>query len=201
MKLILYIILTFIIFSCAPIRYISIPIKHTPSLGLLNKNRILIAQDSKFKIEHYYSDKCIEGLISDLKTNSLLNVIETIYFNQKVDSVVLLDLKMKYNLDGLLLLTDIDESVYNGIIEGFSAACVGCPKNYYYDFTITLNSKWEYFDFITGKTYGYSVENYEEYKWHYDLRKIEDYHNLELGIKEQMNFKNGQLSSKKLIEQ
>lgn len=187
------------LFSCTQVRYLSKPIYQFPCIGMENDKRILIAKDNSIKTKKIESDKCFDGMISNIEGYKPLKIVEIIDFDKKVDSIILLQLKDKYDIAGLLLLTDIYEQPFNKLKEEFSQACVGCPTNYSLEYENHVTSIWEYFDFITGKTFGYTIENNKTGKWKYNLNNPEDINNIILQIKEQMLFENGQICINKLI--
>ena len=199
MKIFYHILIVLCLISCTQVRYINKPINAYPCIGLNNGNKILVAKDEKLKAKNLDSDKCIDGLAASISGYKTLKIIERIDFNQKVDSTILNELKLKYNVDGLLLLIKMYEAPSYEIIEGRSLACIKCPKNYFFKFHIIINTSWEYFDFNSGKTYDYFIENEKEESWSYDIHEAPNYNSNMLKVKEELLFNNGQISSKKLI--
>ena len=191
-------------FSCTPVRYISKPIKQSPCIDSDNSTKkIVIAKAKKVKITNCNSELCFDGLLTDMIENTPIEIIKIVDFNNKVDSVILMELKSRYNIDGLLLLININvcETRIDEVIEGFSHPCVGCKKNIYVniDFEISIISEWEYFDFNTGVTYGLYVDNYREVELRYRLERIEFFYKDAFLIKDELLFENGLLSSKKIM--
>ena len=185
--------------SCTPIHYLRKPLNLNPCIGA--SKRIIVAKDRMVctRIKLNDADICIDGLVSTLGEISAIEIIEKIEFNQQVDSTLLLELKSKYNLDGILLLTYIDDFFSERKLQGPSSYCLDCPKNYYLKYEMSVNTYWEYFDFTTGDTYRYNVENGTEGSIGLQNKAaIEDFYNNKLKAQQQVFFKNGIISSQKL---
>lgn len=183
--------------SCKPIRYLNKPIYEYPGINLkdVNEKSIIVATDqSLLRTE---SDECINGFITSAGNYKSLQIKKIIDFDSRVDSIKLKQLRDDYQIVGLLLLTNINEQPLTKIKNVFSQACVGCPTIYSIEYEIIVTTTWEYFDFKTGKTYEYTVENSQKGKS--SFRKHEDIVSILSPIKDLLLIENGKICVTKLI--
>ncbi len=185
-----------LLFSCIPIRYLQKPISDYPNIEL--NSRIIIAKDKVLNTKSLETDMCFEGLVSNIGKGSI-RIIDRINFHEKVDYVILNEIKSRYNVDGLLLLTNIYNSSNEDIIGTWSLACVGCPINYKVDLFTEVTTYWEYYDFVSGNTYAFMVSIDKDEKTTYQDKNIEAYNNYKLKVLEDLLYANGRISSDKLI--
>jgi len=173
MRTFLVILLSFIGISCKTNYYLSNPIKSIPNIGLqanLKSNGILIASDANLHTDTAYFEKCLQSLRMYFETRSEIKIKDEILFRKSPNIAVLTELKTKYNVDGLLLLTDLN--VYKSCFEVPSGKFVytdnRMPEPYlqitkesvdWTNLDVGITSDWEYYDFITGKSYRFSIKN------------------------------------------
>lgn len=193
----LFILTSALLFSCTPIHYLSKPIYEYPGINLGNENEksIIVAKDCSILKTEF--NNCIDGFIPFANNYKSLQIAEIIDFDSKVDSLVLYQLRDEYNIDGLLLLTKINEEPLTKIMKEYSQACLDCPSNYSLDYELIITTTWEYFDFKTGKTFKYSVENSRKGKFFFS--KHEDIGSLLSPIKDQLLIENGKICVTKLV--
>jgi len=190
MKILTCALLIFL-FSCTPIHYLRKPLDLNPCIGA--SKRIIIAKDRMVctKFNNKNANICIDALVSTLAKISAIEVSERVDFNQKVDTTSLLELKAEYNLDGLLLLTQItDFFVEKPIVSRLY--CVECPAGHLLSYKLRISTCWEYFDFTTGDTYKYKVEIGTEGKRNSQNDEVI------ADLYQQLLFKNGLFSAQKL---
>ncbi len=175
--------------SCTPIHYLRKPLNLNPCIGA--SKRIIIAKDRMgcAKFNDKIINWCIDGLVSTLTNNSAIEIIEIIDFNEQVDSTSLMELKSKYNVDGVLLLAHLN--VYFSDKHIIKHPCVDCGSNHYRKYDFLINTHWEYFDFATGNTYRYHAENGTSGP----SEGLSDVFN---DLYQQLMFTNGLISSQKL---
>lgn len=173
MRTFLIILLSIIGISCKTNYYLSDPIKSIPNLGLqtnLKSNGILIASDANLHADTAYFEKCLQSLRMHVETKSEIKILDEILFHKSPNIAVLTELKTKYNVDGLLLLTDLN--VHKSCFEVPSGKFVysdnRMPEPYlritkesvnWTNLDVGITSDWEYYDFITGKSYRFSIKN------------------------------------------
>lgn len=173
MRTFLIILLSIIGISCKTNYYLSDPIKSIPNIGLqtnLKSNGILIASDANLRADTVYFEKCLQSLRMFLETRSEIKIKDEILFHKSPNIVVLIELKTKYNVDGLLLLTDLN--VFKSCFEVPSGKFVytdnRMPEPYlqitktnitWTNVDVKITSHWEYYDFVTGNSYRFSIKN------------------------------------------
>lgn len=171
--LLLIILLLIIGISCKTNYYLDAPIKSIPNIGLqtnLKSNGILIACDANLETDTAYFEKCLQSLRMYVETKSEIKIMDEILFRKSPNIAVLTELKTKYNVDGLLLLTDLN--VYKSCLEVPSGKFVysdnRMPEPYlqitkesvnWTNLDVGITSDWEYYDFTTGKSYRFSIKN------------------------------------------
>ena len=97
--------------SCKTNHYLSAPIKSIPNIGLQNNlksNNILIASDSNLKVDTASFENCLKGLRLNVEAKSEIKIIDEIFFIKPLNTNIMNELKAKYNVDGLLLLTNLN---------------------------------------------------------------------------------------------
>jgi hypothetical protein len=173
MRTFLIILLSIIGISCKTNYYLSDPIKSIPNIGLqtnLKSNGILIASDANLHADTAYFEKCLQSLRMYVETKSDIKIKDEILFHKSPNIAVLTELKTKYNVDGLLLLTDLNVS--KSCLEVPSGKFVyldnRMPEPYlqitkesvtWTNLNLGITSHWEYYDFTTGKSYRFSIKN------------------------------------------
>lgn len=173
MRTFLIILLSIIGISCKTNYYLSDPIKSIPNIGLqtnLKSNGILIASDANLHTDTAYLEKCLQSLRMYIETKSEIKILDEILFRKSPNIAVLTELKTKYNVDGLLLLTDLNVS--KSCLEVPSGKFVyldnRMPEPYlqitkesvtWTNLDLGIISHWEYYDFTTGKSYRFSIKN------------------------------------------
>jgi len=173
MRIFLIILITVVCFSCKTTHYLSDPIKSIPTIGLqtnLKSNGILIASDSNLKTDTAFFESCLEGLRLNVEAKSDIKIIDEIYFLKCPNAAILTELKTKYNIDGLLLLTklNVQKKCFDVPSGTFEYMDNRMPEPYlqitktnilWTNMDIKITSHWEYYDFVTGKSYMFSVKN------------------------------------------
>lgn len=173
MRTFLIILLSVIGFSCKTYHYLSVPIKSIPNIGLqtnLKSNGILIASDCNLKTDTAYFETCLKGLRLNVEAKSEIKIIDELFFLKCPNTVILRELKAKYTVDGLLLLTKLNiQKKFFDVPSGKFAytdnfmpepwlqiTWISIPWTNVY---VKITSQWEYHDFTTGKSYMFRVKN------------------------------------------
>lgn len=180
MRVLVFLLVLITVFSCQTIHYLSDPIKGYPNTGLLtnpNSNGILVATNYNLMIDTTYLENCMEGFRLNIGAKSELKIIDEIYFNKCPDAAILMELKEKYKVDGLLLMTklrvrkqsyEVPSKRLYLVHESHSFARRSDendehPPHYttvpWTNLYVEILSKWEYHDFTTEKSYEFSVKN------------------------------------------
>ncbi len=189
--------------SCTTVRYVNKPELKNPNIGSdRNTKRIIIALDAK-QVKDYHTDKCIESIISYIDKSTSIQIIDKIKFTQEVDTAVLQEVICDYNVDGLLLLTDlyIGETILDKVTNSFHTCYKNNKGTRYLDVHLWFNihTTWEYFDFNNKNTYKFYANNEQSTKIRY---KLDQDKNIERDIilqKSKVLIENGLLCSTKLI--
>ena len=212
MRATLFILVSVIAFSCKTNHYLSDPIKGYPPIGLQNNSNskhILLAGDYNLMVDANYLENCLEGLSLNVKLNPELKIIDEITFNKRLNTAVLMELKTDYKADGLLLLTKLK----------VQKECYGAPNNSgtYYDnrmpepdlqicrrkipwtnLYVKIISQWEYYDFTTGKSYKFSVENEKVYELNEYVADIDSYLEENDQLFDPLLYQNGKITANNL---
>ncbi|MDP3433327.1 MAG: hypothetical protein Q8T04_10225 [Bacteroidota bacterium] len=174
MRTILFIFVSFIAFSCKTNYYLSEPLNGYPNIDL--QTNLLVASNFNLKTDTAYFEDCLEGLILNVEAKSDVRIIDEIFFVKRPNTAILMDLKVKYNVDGLLLLTklrvqkrsyDVASNTFKYIDNNLPAPFTVIHKlnipwtNLY----VRIISEWEYHDFTTGKSFKFSVANDKVYEF------------------------------------
>ncbi len=106
----------------------------------------------------------------NIELKSEIKIIDEIFFLKCPNTTILNELKAKYNVDGLLLLTklNVQEKSYDVASKELFLMPGYHDKeehpSYYSTIRLTnlhvkITSHWEYHDFTTGKSYMFSIKN------------------------------------------
>ena len=212
MRTINLLLLILIGISCQTNYYLSAPINRVPNIGLqpgLKSNGMLIASDANLQIDTAYFEKCLHSVGLYLETESGIKIKDEIWFHKSPDIAVLNELKTKYQVDGLLLLINLDVQknsfdVPSGKFE-YSARgsepylkSTGRSINWT-NVNVGVISHWEYYDFTTGKSYrfrnstGYVLELEEQ------VPDLEAYIAMDVEFLDPFFYQNGSVTAAKLI--
>jgi hypothetical protein len=213
MRVILFLFVSVIAFSCKTNHYLSDPIKGYPPIGLQNNSdtmRIILAGDYNLMVDSNYLENCLEGLSLNVKLTPERKIIDQITFNKRPDASVLMELKSDYKADGLLLLTKLR----------VQKECYGVPNNAgtYYDnrmpepdlqicrrtipwsnLFVKIISWWEYHDFTTGKSYKFRVENEKVYELNEYVADTDSYLEKNNQLFDPVLYQNGKIAANNLV--
>jgi len=170
MKVFLILLALFMVFSCKTNHYLSEPINGCPNLGLqanLNLKGILVASNYNLTADTAYFEDCLEGLSLNVQAKSKLKLMDEIYFEKCPNTAILTELKEKYKVDGLLVLTKLRVQKKGYDVESKKLYYIQrfWEEPGYYgtiawtNLYIKIISQWEYHDFITGQSYQFSTAN------------------------------------------
>ena len=171
--------LSVICFSCTTIHYLSAPIIGIPNIGLqtnLKSNGILVASNFNLRTDTAYFEECLDGLRLIVEAKSEIEIADEIFFVKCPDTAILMELKAKYNVDGLLLLTklrvqkkcfDVPIDDQRSLFVVFNNEEISDEVRWptYNDskpltsLNVKIISQWEYHDFTTGKSYMFGIQN------------------------------------------
>jgi len=212
MKTILFLIIILLALSCQTNRYAGDAIKGSPILTALtntNSNGILIAKTNNGTIDPIYEENCLKGLKLNIELHTKLEIADDIILNVYPNPTILKELKTKYQVNGLLLLTKlkIQKKAYDVQIQKshlFPASHDKVNHPAYWG-TVTIpwtnlyaqvTSKWRYFDLNSGRQYDFEVKNkkvfeFEEY--------VSNTDSLNPNILDPLFYQNGKMMVEKLI--
>ena len=213
MRAILFILVSVIAFSCNTNHYLSDPIKGYPTIGLQNNSdskKILLAGDYNLMVDANYLENCMEGLSLNVKLNPELKIIDQITFNKRLDTAVLMELKTDYKADGLLLMTKLrvhkegyDVPSKKLYLLGGGHTNIDHPTYYgtipWTNLFVKIISRWEYYDFTTGKSYEFSVENEKVYELNEYVTDIDFYLEENNQLFDPVLYQNGKIAANKLV--
>ena len=193
-------IIILIFSSCSQINHLNKTIYNYPDFGSNDQiQRIIIGKDFNISDKNIETDICINSFILSFNELSKIKIVDTLYFNKDIDSSILDELKQKYNVDGILVLTDLYDSKSINRREGIASLCGDCPPPVpYYTYEIAIKTNWKYFDFKSSKKYSFNIENStNEQRLKNNEYSLDE--NTEFLIKEQLLFENGKICSNKLL--
>lgn len=209
MKAFVLLLVSIIAFSCQTNHYLSEPIKGYPNIGLqsnLNSKGILVATNYNLSIDTSSFENCLEGLKLNVELQSKLKVIDEILFNKCPDTAILMELKAKYNVDGLLLLTKLRMQkkwyevpsrrlyffpAFHDIVDHPSYYSTKPWTNLY----VKIISQWEYHDFTTGKSFEYRVENDKVYEFDHHVADIDLFLEENYKLFDPLLYQNGKIAA------
>lgn len=213
MKTISFLIIIVLALSCKTNHYAGEVIKGSLILATLtnkNSNGILISKKSNGTIDPIYEDNCLKGLKLNIELHSNLEIADNIVLNVYPDATILNELKDKYEVNGLLMLTKlkIQKKAYNipskKLYQIYPHRGMFKQPPYWGTIPWTnlyaqITSKWKYFDLNSGKQYDFEVKNkkvfeFEEYISNTDSLLV---HNAD--ILDPLFYQNGKMMAEKLI--
>lgn len=173
MRIFLIMLLLVIGASCKTNHYLSAPIKNIPNIVLQNNlksNGILIASGSSLKVDTASFENCLKGLRLNVETKSEIKIIDEVFFIKPPNTNIMNELKAKYNVDGLLLLTklNVQKKGFDVPSGNYKYIDNRMPEPHFQrtkinilwtNVDVKITSHWEYHDFETGKSYLFSVKN------------------------------------------
>lgn len=215
MRTFLIILLSIIGISCKTNYYFSDPIKSIPNIGLqtnLKSNGILIASDANLHTDTTYFEKCLQSLRMYVETKSEIKIMDEILFRKSPNIAVLTELKTTYNVDGLLLLTDLN--IYKSCFEVPSGKFVyldnKMPEPYsqitkesvnWTNLDVGISSDWEYYDFTTGKSYRFSIKNDDVLELGEHVPDLDTFIERNVELLDPVFYQNGTITAANLIGQ
>lgn len=215
MRTFLIILLSIIGISCKTNYYLSDPIKSIPNIGLqtnLKSNGILIASDANLHTDTTYFEKCLQSLRMYVETKSEIKIMDEILFRKSPNIAVLTELKTTYNVDGLLLLTDLN--IYKSCFEVPSGKFVyldnKMPEPYsqitkesvnWTNLDVGISSDWEYYDFTTGKSYRFSIKNDDVLELGEHVPDLDTFIERNVELLDPVFYQNGTITAANLIGQ
>lgn len=209
MRTFLIILLSVIGFCCKTNHYLSEPIKSIPNIRLqtnLKSNGILVATDSNLKIDTFYFENCLKGLKLNLKQESEIRITDEIYFVKCPNTAILTELKVKYNVVGLLLLTklSVEKKSFDVASGKFQYMDNRMPEPYYKVYKISIPrtnlnvqiiSQWEYHDFDTGRSYKFKVSNDKVFELEQQVKDIDSFIEENYELLDPMFYQNGSITA------
>ena len=213
MRTFLIILLSVIGFSCKTSQYLSDPIKNIPNIGLqtnLKSNGILVATDSNLKIDTFYFENCLKGLKLNLEQESKIKITDEIYFVKCPNTAILTELKAKYNVDGLLLLTKLSvEKESFDVASGkfqymdnrmsepyFQVSKISIPRT---NLNLQIISQWEYHDFVAGMSYKFKVSNDKVFELEQQVKDIDSFIKENYELLDSLFYQNGSITAHNLV--
>ncbi|MGE5394853.1 MAG: hypothetical protein ACM3P1_08915 [Candidatus Saccharibacteria bacterium] len=214
MRTCLILFLAIIAFSCQTNYYLSAPIKSVPAIGLqanLKNNGILIASDAHLHINTAYIEKCLQSLKWYMEATSGIKIKDEILFHKSPDITVLTELKTKYKVDGLLLLTDLDihTSSFEVPSGRYEYADNRMPEPYlqiskieimWTNIDVGVSSDWEYYDFTTGQSYKFNTRNGDILELGEHVPDVDTFIENDPEFFHPVLYKNGTMTASRLIE-
>ena len=213
MRPFLIILLLVIGVSCKTNHYMSAPAKNIPNIGLQNdlkSNGILIASDYNLKADTASFENCLEGLRVNVEAMSEVNVIDEIFFLRKPNTSILSQLKTKYNVNGLLLLTklkvqnqcvDIPNGQFEYMDNRMPEPHLQISKSpiMWTNISVEIISYWEYHDFATGKSYTFKIKSDKVLETKQYVSDIDLFFEANLKLLDSLYYLNGSLTASNLI--
>ena len=138
--------------------------------------------------------------------------MDEILFRKSPNIAVLTELKTKYNVDGLLLLTDLN--VYKSCLEVPSGKFMyldnRMPEPYlqitkesvnWTNLDVGITSDWEYYDFTTGKSYRFSIKNVDVLELGEHVPDLDAFIEKNIELLDPVFYQNGTITAANLIGQ
>jgi len=173
MKTILFLIIIVLTLSCKTNHYAGEVIKGYPSLAALtnkNSNGILIAKKNNGNIDPIFEENCLKGLKLNIELHSNLEIAENIVLNASPSTTILKELKIKYQVNGLLLLIKLKTQKQAYDVESKKLYLI--PERHdivkhpaywgtvpWTNLYVQITSKWIYFDLDSGRQYDFEIKN------------------------------------------
>jgi len=215
MRTYLIILLIIIGLSCKTNYYLGTPIKSIPNIGLqtnLKSNGILIASDANLETDTAYFEKCLQSLRLYVETKSEIKIIDEILFRKCPNIAILTELKAKYNVDGLLLLTslNVQKNCFDVPSGKFEYMDNRMPEPYlrvtkesitWTNVSVKITSHWEYHDFTTGKSYMFSIKNDEVLELGQHVSYLDSFIENNFELLDPLFYQNGSITASNLIGQ
>lgn len=199
--------------SCKTNHYLSAPINSIPNIDLqtnLKSNGMLIASDSNLKADTASFKNCLKGLRLNFEAKSELKIIDEIFFLKCPNTNILTELKAKYNVVGILILTKLNRQkkcvdVPSGEFEYIDNRM---PEPHMQIFKrpimwtniyVEIISHWEYHDFVTGKSYNFKIKSDKILETKQHLSDIDSFFEANLNLLDSLYYLNGSLTASNLI--
>ncbi len=213
MRIFLIILLSIIVISCKTNYYLSDPIKKIPNIGLqtnLKSNGILIASNANPETDTAYFDKCLQSLKLYVETKSEIKIIDEIFFRKCPNIAILTELKTKYNVEGLLLLTNlgVQKKGFDVPSGKFEYMDNRMPDPYlritkeniiWTNMYVEITSHWEYYDFRTELSYMFTIKNDEVLKLGQYVPDLDSFVEKNFELLNPLFYQNGSITASNLI--
>lgn len=215
MKTISFLIIIVLALSCKTNHYAGEVIKGSLILDMLtnkNSNGMLIAKTNNGTIDPIYEDNCLKGLKLNIELHSNLEIADNIVLNVYPDATILNELKDKYKVNGLLMLTKlkIQKKAYDVQIQKphLFPASHGAYAHPTYWGTVTIpwtnlyaqiTSKWKYFDLNSGRQYDFEIKNKKVFEFEEYISNTDSLLVYNADILDPLFYQNGKMMAEKLI--
>lgn len=214
MRTFLIILILFVGYSCQTNYYLSKPIKGIPPVALLESlttNGILLATDYNLNVDTADFEECLQGLKLQIKAKSKIKIIDDLSFHKCPNVSNLEELKAKYDVDGLLLLSkiDVEKQCYDlpsKRLYLFPASHGANPQPLHYgtipwtNIYVKIISQWEYHDFASGKSYLFSVKNDKLIELEEHVEDKDAYLDANYSLVSSLLYSNGSMTAFNLLE-
>lgn len=213
MKPILFVIIFVLALSCQTNHYAGEVIKGCPILATLtneNSNGILIAKTNNRIIDPIFEENCLKGLKLNIELQTNLEIANNIVLNVDPSAAILSELKEKYQVNGILMLTKlkIQKKAYDVpskklyLIHPYR----GMFKQPSYYGTIPwtnlyaqITSKWRYFDLNSGKQYDFEIKNKKVFEFEKYVSNTDSLLVFNPDILDPLFYQNGKMMAEKLF--
>ena len=213
MKTILFLIIIILAFSCQTNHYAGKVIKGCPILATLtskNSNGILIAKTNNRTIDPTFQENCMKGLRLNIELKTNIKIADNIVLNANPDAAILNELKEKYQVNGLLMLTKL--KIQKKAYDVRSKKLYLIPERHdivkhpaYYgtipwtNLYAQITGKWRYFDLNSGKQYDFEVKNKKVFEFEKYVSNTDSLLDVNSDMLDPLFYQNGKMTVEKLL--
>lgn len=213
MKRILFLIILVLTLSCRTNHYAGNEIKDSPVYTTLIKKdtiRILIAKTNNQIIDPTFQESCIKGLRFNIELQTNIKIADNIVLSANPSTTILNELKEKYHVKGLLMLTKLKiqkktYDVQSKKLYLFPASHGAYAHPAYWgtmpwtNLYAQITSKWIYFDLDSVRHYDFEVKNKKVVEFGKYVSDEESLLDGNIDMLDALFYQNGKMTAEKFL--